>query len=129
MRLLLDTCALLWLVLSPEKLSPKARATMADREAEIFVSAISALEIAIKHAKGKLSLPTSPSAWLGRAMDVYGLHEVVISSTIALHAPLVRVPHGDPADRIILATAIQQDMTIVTADARLLACTEARTIS
>lgn len=128
MKLLLDTCALLWLVLDPDRLSRNARAALVTANGGLHVSAFSALEIAIKHAKGKLRLPMSPAAWYARALDAYDIRDVPVTSDIALRAPLVDMAHGDPADRVIVATAIVEHMDIVTGDERIAACGTVRVI-
>src|SRR5689334_21060017 len=100
MRLLLDTCALLWLVGDPSMLSAKARAAMAPADTELCISAISAFEISVKHHKGKLSLPLPPREWLRQAIAAYVLRELPITWEIAAMAPEVGLAHADPCDRM-----------------------------
>jgi PIN domain nuclease of toxin-antitoxin system len=113
MRFLLDTCALLWLVGDPSRLSPNTRADLARHRDSIFVSAFTALEIAIKHEKRRLTLPSAPAVWFPTALTAFGLQEVPVTSDIALRAPLVTLPQGDPADRVIVATALLRSLTLV----------------
>jgi PIN domain nuclease of toxin-antitoxin system len=122
MRLLLDTCALLWMVGDPARLSAKARAAMSPDEAELWVSAISAFEVAVKHRKGKLSLPLPAREWFRRALVDYALKELPVTSEIAALAPEVAVPHADPCDRMIIATARLHGLQIVTSDHLIAAC-------
>ena len=122
MKLLLDTCALLWLVLEPQRLSATARAALAQRGNTLSASAFSALEIAIKFQKQRLTLPSDPTTWFPAVLVAYGIDEVPVTAEIALRAPLVNLPHGDPADRVIVATALVHGMVVVTGDAHILAC-------
>ena len=106
MRVLLDTCALPWLVGAPDQLSLSAREAMTTAGVRLCVSAFSAFEIAVKHKKGKLSLPLSPREWVRRALSDYELEELPVTSEVAALAPEVRVEHPDPCDRIIVASAM-----------------------
>jgi PIN domain nuclease of toxin-antitoxin system len=122
MRLLLDTCALLWLVGDREKLSDASLAAMTAHDAELFVSAISAFEIAVKVRKGRLSLPRSARDWFHAAVCAHRLVEVPISSSIAAHSCEVPLSHGDPADRMIVATAMLEGLAVVTSDHLIRSC-------
>jgi PIN domain nuclease of toxin-antitoxin system len=102
---LLDTCALLWLVGDPARRSARARAALESTETEAYVSAISGFEISVKHRKGKLELPLPPREWLAQAFAAYSLRELPITLQIAALAPEVAVAHADPCDRMIVATA------------------------
>src|SRR5258706_15995071 len=128
MRILLDTCALLWLVGDPSRLSPAALAVVTSGEVRRCVSAISAFEIAVKHRKGKLTLPVPPREWVRRALADYAIEELPITSEIAAMAPEVLVPHADPCDRMIIASAITHDLRIVTSDRLIAACSEVSVI-
>lgn len=97
MRVLLDTCALLWLVGDPGRFSVRARTILESSDTAVYVSAISAFEISVKHRKGKLALPLPPSEWLTQAFAAYGLRELPVSLQVAALAPDVDVPHADPA--------------------------------
>lgn len=122
MRVLLDTCALLWLVGDPARLSARAGAVLAAAETELAISAISAFEIAVKHKKGKLALPMPARDWLREAFVAYGLVELPVTAEIAALAPGVSVPHADPCDRIIIATAQLHGLQVVTSDHLIAAC-------
>ncbi len=122
MRLLLDTCALLWLVGDPEQLSDPALEALSAEDAQLFVSAISAFEVALKVRKGKLALSQPAREWFKGALLAHRLVEVPISSSIAAHACEVPLAHGDPADRMIVATALLEGMSVVTSDRLIRAC-------
>ena len=86
------------------------------------VSAISAFEIAVKSRKGKLVLTQPAQKWFSAAVLAHRLIEVPVSSLIAAHACEVPLPHGDPADRMIVATALLQGMSVVTSDRLIREC-------
>ncbi|MBF0433396.1 MAG: type II toxin-antitoxin system VapC family toxin [Fibrobacteria bacterium] len=114
--LLLDTCTLLWLAADQKKLSPKAAKAIKKSPQLLFVSAISAFEIAIKSKNGKLSLPLSPQEWFSQALEFHGINELPVTGTIAVSSVELPSLHNDPCDRIIIATALENDMRILTSD-------------
>lgn len=124
MRVLLDTCALLWLVGDPSRLSTSARTVLVDAGTELCVSAISAFEIAVKHRKGRLALPLPARDWLRQAFETYAIQELPVTSEIAALAPEVAVPHADPCDRMIIATAQVHRIPVMTPDPLIAACAD-----
>lgn len=114
--ILLDTCALLWLAADQEKLSTRAREAIRERAGELFVSSISAFEIAIKVRRGKLELPMEPGVWFKEVLDHHGLVEIPVDGEIAARAVALAPLHNDPCDRFIIATALHHRMAVVTAD-------------
>ena len=124
---LLDTCSLLWLVAAQDHLSNRARELLCQEAVLLFVSAISAFEIGIKHRKNALTLPLEPEAWYERALDFHGLREIPVTGKIACRATQLPGHHEDPCDRIIVATAQIQELTVLTPDPLIHKYTEART--
>ena len=116
MKLLLDTCALLWLAEEPARLSVNARAAIVAHPDELFVSAISAFEIGLKQRKGKLSLGMEPDTWWRLAIVHHGLTVISVTDEIALASTALPPLHADPSDRIIVATAAAIQADILTAD-------------
>ena len=121
-RLLLDTCAAIWIT---EDVSLSEQATQAidgafsDGES-IFVSPITAWERGMLVAKGRLGSTISPHQWFASLIDM-GLALADMSPDILIDSSLLPGKvHGDPADRIIIATARALNLTIVTSDARIL---------
>jgi len=115
-KVLLDTCALLWLAESPANLSASARSTILHHSGELYVSAISAFEIGLKHRKGRLNLGMEPDNWWRLATAHHGLTVVSISDGIALASTALPPLHSDPSDRLIVATAAFIQAPIVTSD-------------
>lgn len=114
MRLLLDTHVLLWSLATPEELSPGARAAIADGTNQVFASAASFWEIAIKAAAGKLTVADD----LLDAADAAGFSSLPIVPSDALRAGALPSLHGDPFDRMLVAQALERSLTVVTRDRR-----------
>lgn len=114
--ILLDTCTLLWLSDDPGQLSAAAQAELRRPAAAVYTSAISAFELGVKVAKGKLGLPVPVSEWFPEVCARYGLSELPVTGTIAAASTELPALHADPADRILIATAQQQHLTILTPD-------------
>jgi PIN domain nuclease of toxin-antitoxin system len=114
-RLLLDTHALVWFTGDPEVLDPTARAAIVDAET-VLVSAASIWEISAKIALGKLRAPVDD---LIGELDEWGLELLDISARHAWHAGSLPQHHGDPVDRILVAQAQLEGLTIVTRDVEI----------
>lgn len=112
MRLLIDSNALIWMVGQPAVLSPQARRALQDPDNDRFVSLASIWEITIKLSRGKLVLPGKLEA----AVD--GMAAAVLSITLAHIDRVGSLPfhHRDPFDRMIIAQAMEEGLTIVTRD-------------
>ena len=116
MKYLLDTCALIWLVNGDRQLSQEAIRLCADPESQLGVSAVRAWEIALKAARRKLSLRMAPDVWWARALEQHQLEELPITSRIAIAAAALEAIHNDPFDRILIATAAEHGLRIVSPD-------------
>lgn len=114
--ILLDTCTLLWLAIEPDRLSAAARKSIAAAGEFACVSAISAWEIAWKHRCRKLRLKLAPGAWFPLALEQHALKELAISAAIALRSASLPFLHRDPADRFLIATAQEHNLTLLTPD-------------
>ena len=119
--LVLDTCALIFDALQPERLSAEARAAIeqAAQEGEIRCSAISLWEIAMLVEKGRLSPGTDSLSFTRLSLDSRRVGVLPITPEIACLSASLPI-HGDPADRLIAATAMIHGALLVTTDARLL---------
>jgi PIN domain nuclease of toxin-antitoxin system len=119
MRLLLDTHIWVWSVLAPERLTRRVRNALTGPNAESWLSAISVWEVLLLIEKGRLKDVEDPEAWVGEALAAGGFHEAPLTHAIARESGRVVLPHHDPADRLLVATARVLDLTLVTADERL----------
>ena len=112
--MILDTCALLWLA---EGTTLSSAALIKIDEAPIvYVSAITAFEIALKYRQGRLVLPAEPEDWFKRVLVHHNLEMIDISLEIALKSTALPQIHKDPADRFIIATALLYKLPVVTKD-------------
>lgn len=116
MMLLLDTCVLIWIAQDRSQLSDTAQAQLSAGGVEPIVSAISAFEVALKWRKGKLKLSVEPARWFEQVTQEYRLRVEPITFEDALRSVLLPVHHNDPADRMIVATAVRLSATILTPD-------------
>jgi PIN domain nuclease of toxin-antitoxin system len=116
LELLLDTCALLWLAADPDQLSSVAREEIENSASVLTLSAISGFEVSLLHLRGRVRMTDEPEIWFANAISSFGITAVPISWRMAMNA--VRLPsiHKDPADRIIVATALERGAAIVTPD-------------
>lgn len=119
MRLLLDTHILLWAVLTPERIAEAARSALEDPHHSILVSAASAWELATKHAVGKLPLPESAESLIASMIAALGAQELSITIRHAVTSTALPPHHRDPFDRILVAQARCEGVTLVTADRML----------
>lgn len=113
---LLDTCCLLWLVAGRRELSIRARKRISESAGSLFISAITAFEIAIKHRKGRLTLPMKPEKWIEQALEFHGIAELPIDWRVASRSALLPPHHEDPCDRMIIATAELRNLPILSPD-------------
>ena len=114
--ILLDTCVFLWMASAQEELSEVAKNTIGDNTGNLYLSSISAFEIAIKSRNGKLKLPLPAPEWIQMALELHGIEELPVHSRIATQSALLPLIHKDPCDRFIIATAQIYHMQILTRD-------------
>mgnify|MGYP001817920450 FL=1 len=114
--LLLDTCALLMLAGRREDIPDKVIKKLTAQADELFISAISSFEIVLKNRLGKLVLPMTAEEWYRKAVEGYAIEEIPVSSAVAMKSASLPFVHKDPCDRIIIATALEHRMPIITAD-------------
>lgn len=112
MKVLLDTHTLLWWLAGDETLSTKASHVIASPKTTVFVSAASAWEIAIKQAIGKLRVPHDLMA----ALAANRFQPLPVTIEHALHAGSLPRHHDDPFDRMLVAQALLEKLTIITRD-------------
>ena len=117
MSYLLDMHIFLWWVLNHPNLSRSMRATIADPNHDVYVSAASAWEMTIKSSIGKLTLPSSPERWIKEQLRLNAFLPLPISIEHALAVASLPPLHKDPFDRIIIAQANVEGLTLITDDA------------
>jgi PIN domain nuclease of toxin-antitoxin system len=116
MRLLLDTHVFLWYITADSKLPATFRAASQDPANEVYLSVASVWETVIKYHLGKLPLPAPPADFLPRQRDAHGIVTLPIDEGAMPH--LARLPslHRDPFDRLLIAQALQHELTVATVD-------------
>ena len=122
MRLLLDTHVWLWSILESSRLSTVAREALASRENELWVSPISLWETLLLAQRGRIELAGDPLAWVHDARNSVPVVEAPLTFEVAVASRTVSLPHEDPADRFIAASAMVYQLKLVTADGRLSQC-------
>lgn len=120
MKLLLDTHIWLWSHLEPERLGREVRVALEAPESELWLSPISVWEFLLLVEKRRIVLTTDPASWIASAWSVAPMKEASLTREVALCSRAVEVPHEDPADRFIAATAAVYGLTLVTQDKHLL---------
>ncbi len=116
MRILLDTHAYLWWVTEPDRLSPSGRSLLEDSANEVFFSAVSAWEIAIKVSQGKLSLEVSIKRLVLEEPSAQHFLPLPVTAAHAVRAAALPLHHRDPFDRLLLSQALAEDMALLSCD-------------
>ena len=116
MRALLDTHTFLWWITDDVRLSSRARAVIANGDNELFLSAASGWEMAIKTRLGKLHLPDNPASFVFKQLRMNAIEPLAVQMTHALRVYSLPGHHRDLFDRILVAQAQVERMPIITAD-------------
>lgn len=113
LRLLLDTHALLWWAHEPERLSRRAYAAIEEGESDVFVSAVSAMEIATKSRIGKLGYRTSLAGDFVNEVEKLGFRQAALTCAHGDRGGSLAIANPDPFDRMLIAQAQLEDMVLV----------------
>jgi PIN domain nuclease of toxin-antitoxin system len=116
LRILLDTHAWLWLQASPERLPKRSLELVSDPENDVYLSAASSWEIAIKYALGKLPLPGPPGEYVPSRIASSGTATLPVEHRHALHVAGLPHHHRDPFDRLLVAQAHLEGLVLLTSD-------------
>jgi len=120
LNLLLDTHIWIWSLSDVERLGKRTASLLRSQKNELWLSPISVWEFLILVQKGRLTLEMEPRVWLKEAMLKAPMKEAPLSYEIAMESRWIDLPHQDPADRFLAATAKILQLTLVTTDERLL---------
>jgi len=115
-KILLDTHAFLWWITDDAKLSKFAREIMGDGENTLFLSAASAWEIAIKARLGRLKIPAQPDRFIAEQMQQNAMQALPIQISHTLHVYHLPKHHQNPFDRMLVAQARLEDLTLLSSD-------------
>jgi PIN domain nuclease of toxin-antitoxin system len=116
MKFLLDTSVFLWGLSEEHRLNLRAQEILASSSSELYFSAAGTWEIAIKYALGALPLPKAPEEFVFHALRSGPIQALNITHEHALRAAELPVHHRDPFDRMIIAQALSEKMTLLSAD-------------
>ena len=115
-RYLLDTHVLLWCLLEPERLSEKVAREVDNPANELWISPITTWEIMILAEKGRIELNTDPTAWMESVLNAVPFRQAALNHEVAMKSRGIQLPHQDPADRFIAASAVVYDLILITSD-------------
>ena len=118
MKLLLDTHIWIWSLAEPKRLSRRVQHELKDQNNQLWLSPVSAWEALLLHSRGRIQLHGNVREWVTRATTY--MREAPLTHEIVAVAHELPLPHQDPADRFLAATAEVLGLTLVTADHRLL---------
>ncbi len=122
MNLLLDTHVWIWSVGSPDRVSARAQAALSKPGNTVALSPVSIWETLLLAERGRVELAPDPWRWIRSALVTRPMREFPLTHEVALRSRSIRLPHDDPADRFIAATAMVHGLTLVTADRTLIGC-------
>ena len=119
MKALLDTHVLLWWLVDDARLSEKARRILSNAESEVYLSAASAWELAIKVTLGRIELPEPPRGLIPKVLRDQGFKALDITMAHALRVSELPLHHRDPFDRILVSQSLVERIPLLTADPML----------
>jgi PIN domain nuclease of toxin-antitoxin system len=116
LKLLLDTCTFLWIAAGDRAVPPRVVELFRAPDNEVYLSAASAWEIALKHAIGRLPLPEPPERFVPAERAALAIAPLPIDEESALHLARLPALHRDPFDRMLVSQAIVHGLAILTPD-------------
>ena len=120
-RFLLDTHIFLWYITADSRLPASFQAAIQDSSNDVYLSAVSVWEAVIKHNLGKLSLPRPPAEYLPQQRAAHGIAALPVDEAAMCHLAGLAAFHRDPFDRLLIAQAMQHELTLITVDAEIAA--------
>ena len=128
MKLLLDTHIWIWSLLKPQRLGHRVARELASLRNEIWLSPVSVWEALLLAENGHIRIPEGPHRFFEAAVAERGYQQAVFTHEVAFESRRLGLSTKDPADRFLAATAKVYDLTLVTADDRLLALREIKVL-
>ena len=120
MKLLLDTHIWLWSLAAPENLTPRVRAELESPDNERWLSPISTWELMILIERRRVVVDGDSTMWVRDVLKRIPFREAALTHEVAVVSRTIKLPHQDPADRFLAASAKVYELTLVTADERLI---------
>lgn len=116
---LLDTHIWLWYLGGSQRLPQGLRRLMDAGRSDFWVSPISVWETGMLLARGRIRLPVPLRSWIDQALETFPVNEAAVNKELALVSQEVKLPHQDPADHFLAATALVYELVLMTVDERL----------
>ncbi|WP_204138692.1 type II toxin-antitoxin system VapC family toxin [Halomicronema sp. CCY15110] len=129
MKLLLDTHIWLWYAFEDTRLSDDLRGVIGQDTTEVWISPISAWEVMLLVEKGKVIVEAEPTEWIRDSLTALKPIDAAVTREIAILSRQIKLPHQDPADRFIAATALHYGLQLATVDQNLVSAEWLPTIS
>jgi PIN domain nuclease of toxin-antitoxin system len=120
MKLLFDTHIWIWSVGDPQRLSRRVAKALEEVQNQLWLSPVSIWEALLLHRKGRLKVPEGFSTWVTRALTTMPLTEAPLNFEVAAALTAVNLPHSDPADHFLAASAKAFGLTLITSDRNLI---------
>lgn len=120
MKLLLDTHVLLWSLIEPGRLTTGVAAELENPANELWLSPVTTWEVLVLAEKGRIILEPNPFHWVRTVHTTVPFKQAPLNHEVAMESRLIDLPHQDPVDRFLAATARVYGLILVTADERLL---------
>ena len=128
MNILLDTQIWLWSLLEKQHIKKRLTAALEDPQNQLWLSPVSVWEAMMLFRSGRIQIASDPDVWVRQALPKGFVAEAALTHEIAVHSRLIDLPHKDPADRFIAATALVHGFALATSDKHLLNCRSIRTL-
>jgi PIN domain nuclease of toxin-antitoxin system len=119
LNILLDTHIWLWYLQGSDRLSKQLKEELEKPDNELWLSPITIWEVMVLAEKGKIELSTQPATWVKKYLRSLDFKEAQLTVEIAIKSRQISLPHQDPADRFIAATALEYKLTLATVDQHL----------
>lgn len=119
MKLLLDTHIWIWSVSEPQRLTRRVSKELDNAQNQLWLSPVSIWETLLLHRKRRLKIPEGFSTWMTRALTTMPLNEAPLTFEVAEALSTINLPHSDPADLFLAASAKVFGLTLVTSDRNL----------
>lgn len=116
---LLDTHIWFWYLTGSDRLPTGLRSTITDASGRLWISPISVWELGILEQRGRIRLDGGFRSWIQAAQRRFPLQEASLTQEVAARSCELDLPHRDPADRFLAATALIHELTLMTVDERL----------
>jgi len=122
MKFLLDTHILLWSLSDSQKLPLKIKEALEDKSNDLWLSPITIWEILLLNEKGRIQIARgNPVKWIKNLLKTLPFKEAPLNHEVAIKSRQIDLPHQDPADRFLVATALIYNLTLLTVDEKILA--------